>query len=105
MAAGLTHHVTAEVRDLLPFSLFGSQSMFQRLRSISEAIPKVLILTGDDDNLVSPANSRYMKSCMPDAELEEWEATGHAIHVQRPKKFNQLLERVFKEGRRKSGTP
>ncbi|KAJ6547128.1 alpha/beta-hydrolase [Mycena capillaripes] len=87
MAAGLTHHVTPE-----------------RLRSISEAIPKVLIITGDDDNLVSPANSRYMKSYMPDAELEEWEATGHAIHVQRPKKFNQLLERVFKEGRRKSGT-
>ncbi|KAJ6618310.1 Alpha/Beta hydrolase protein [Mycena sp. CBHHK59/15] len=86
MSAALTHHVTQE-----------------RLRSISESIPKVLIVTGDEDNLVSPSNSRYIKSCMPDAEWEEWKATGHAIHVQRPSQFNQLLERVFSEGRRKSG--
>ncbi|KAJ7093173.1 Alpha/Beta hydrolase protein [Mycena epipterygia] len=86
MAAALTHHATP-----------------QRLRNIAEAIPKVLILTGDEDNLVLPSNSRYIKSCMPDAELEEWEGTGHALHVQRPKQFNQLLERVFKEGRRKAG--
>ncbi|KAJ7184206.1 Alpha/Beta hydrolase protein [Mycena filopes] len=86
MSAGLTHHVTAE-----------------RLRSICDTIPKVLIVTGDDDHLVSPANSRYIKSCMPDAELEDWEDTGHALHVQRPQRFNQLLERIFKEGRRKAG--
>ncbi|KAJ7871486.1 alpha/beta-hydrolase [Mycena olivaceomarginata] len=86
MCAGLTHHVTSE-----------------RLRRISETIPKVLILTGDEDNLVSPANSVYIKSCMPDAELEQWENTGHALHVQRPKKFNKMLERVFREGRSKSG--
>ncbi|KAJ7756835.1 alpha/beta-hydrolase [Mycena maculata] len=86
MSAGLTHHVTS-----------------QRLKSISEAIPKVLILTGDDDNLVNPSNSILLKSSMPDAELVQWEATGHALHVQRPKRFNQLLERVFKEGRRKAG--
>ncbi|KAJ7470341.1 alpha/beta-hydrolase [Mycena latifolia] len=86
MSAGLTHHVTQ-----------------QRLRAISEVIPKVLILTGDEDNLVAPSNSRYMKNCMPDAELEEWKGTGHALHVQQPKQFNQLLERVFKEGRRKAG--
>ncbi|KAJ7771767.1 alpha/beta-hydrolase [Mycena metata] len=86
MSAGLTHHVTA-----------------QRLQRISETIPKVLIVTGDDDNLVSPVNSRYIKNCMPDAEFEEWEDTGHALHVQQPQKFNALLERVFKEGRRKAG--
>ncbi|KAJ7286044.1 alpha/beta-hydrolase [Mycena rebaudengoi] len=86
MSAGFTHHVSP-----------------QRLKSISEAIPKVLILTGNEDNLVAPFHSRDLKSCMPEAELEEWEETGHALHVQRPKQFNQLLERVFKEGRRKSG--
>jgi pimeloyl-ACP methyl ester carboxylesterase len=89
---------------MLSSHLWLISAIFQRLRSISEAIPKVLILTGDDDNLISPANSRYIKSCMPDAELEEWEGTGHALHSQRPRKFNQLLERVFKEGRRKANT-
>ncbi|KAJ7043250.1 alpha/beta-hydrolase [Mycena alexandri] len=86
MCAGLTHHVTPE-----------------RLRRICDTIPKVLIVTGDDDHLVSPVNSRRIKNCMPDAELEEWEDAGHALHVQRPQKFNALLERVFKEGRRKAG--
>jgi len=86
MCAGLTHHVTRE-----------------RLRGICEAIPKVLILTGDQDNLVSPANSLYIKSCMPDAEFVQWKDTGHGVHAQRHKEFNQLLERVFKEGRSKDG--
>ncbi|KAJ7197219.1 alpha/beta-hydrolase [Mycena pura] len=86
MSAGLTHHVNE-----------------QRLRSIGQAIPKVHIVTGDQDNLVAPKNSRYIKSCMPDAELEEWEGTGHGLHLQRPGKFNQMLERVFKEGKRKAG--
>ncbi|KAJ7090226.1 alpha/beta-hydrolase [Mycena belliarum] len=85
MSAALSHHVAP-----------------QRLRTASERIPKVLILTGDEDNLVAPSNSRSLKSCMPDAELEEWTGTGHSIHVQRNKQFNQLLERVFKEGRRKA---
>ncbi|KAJ7632235.1 alpha/beta-hydrolase [Roridomyces roridus] len=86
MASALSHHVSAE-----------------RLRAISDDIPKVVIVTGDDDNLVLPSNSKRLKNCMPDAEFVQWEHTGHALHVQRPKKFNELLERTFKEGRRKAG--
>ncbi|KAJ7074320.1 alpha/beta-hydrolase [Mycena amicta] len=84
MSAGLTHHVNSE-----------------RLRTISDSIPHVHIVTGDQDNLVSPQHSRYLKSCMPDAELEEWEGTGHALHIQRPGKFNRMLERAFAQGIRK----
>ncbi|KAJ6500437.1 Alpha/Beta hydrolase protein [Mycena sanguinolenta] len=86
MCAALTHHVTPE-----------------RLRAICDAIPKVMIVTGDEDNLVSPANSFALKRCMPDAEFQQWKDTGHGIHAQQPKKFNQMLERVFKEGRSKDG--
>ncbi|KAF7295262.1 FACT complex subunit SPT16 [Mycena indigotica] len=84
MSAGLTHHVTPP-----------------RLKKISDSIPYVHIVTGDQDNLVSPENSRLIKSCMPDAELEEWEKTGHALHVQYPHKFNRMLERVFAQGERR----
>lgn len=84
MAAGLTHGVSPA-----------------RLRSISSSIPKVLIVTGDDDHLVDPANSRHMKACMPEAELVEWAGVGHAVQVQRREKFNELVERVIGEGRSK----
>ena len=82
MAAAMTHNVSPE-----------------RLRQISGSIPKVLIVTGDEDHLVDPANSRYMKEHMPEAELVEWTEAGHGIQVQCQKQFNALLERVVKEGR------
>lgn len=82
MAAALTHYVSTT-----------------RLAKISSSIPKVLIITGDQDHLVRPSNSSYMKKYMPEAELLEWVDTGHAIQVQQMDRFNGTLERVFKEGR------
>ena len=84
MAAGLTHHVSSD-----------------RLRHISKSIPKVLIITGDDDHLVHPSNSVYLKSHMPEAQFVQWKATGHGLHVEHKREFNTLLEQVFEEGRRK----
>ena len=84
MAAGLTHHVTPE-----------------RLNRISKSIPKVLIVTGDLDHLVRPENSVYLKQHMPEAELVQWKGAGHGIHVMGTKRFHDLLERVFDEGRQR----
>ncbi|TDL27248.1 alpha/beta-hydrolase [Rickenella mellea] len=85
MAAGLTHHVTPA-----------------RLNTISKGITKVTIVTGDDDHLVNPANSDYLKKNMPEAEFVKWENTGHGITTQRPVQFNQLVERVVRESRAKT---
>ncbi|RDB15640.1 putative aminoacrylate hydrolase RutD [Hypsizygus marmoreus] len=82
MAAGLTHHCKPD-----------------RLRRISGSIPKVLIVTGDEDNLVRPEHSFEIKAAMPEAELIQWECTGHGIHYQRVKQFNALLEKTFREGK------
>lgn len=84
MAAGLTHYCSPE-----------------RLRLISSSVPKITIVTGDEDNLVLPRNSRRIKACMPEAELVEWEGTGHGINSQWPKRFNELLERTFWEGKQR----
>ena len=84
MCAGFTHHVSRE-----------------RLRTISKSLPKILILTGDDDNLVKPRNSAHLASCMPEAEYIVWEETGHAVSVQREKEFHYTIERVVDEGRHK----
>ena len=82
MAAGLTHRVTGD-----------------RLREISRLICKVVIVTGDEDHLVDPGRSRFMKENMPEAELVEFSGTGHAVHLQRPREFNELIARVIREGR------
>ncbi|KAJ7582565.1 Alpha/Beta hydrolase protein [Mycena floridula] len=79
MAAALTHHVTPE-----------------RLQTISATIPKVLIVTGDDDLLVDPSNSRLLKQHMKEAQFVEWKNCGHAIHFQERDRFNALLDQFFK---------
>ena len=84
MIAGLTHHVKPD-----------------RLNAISRNVPKVMIVTGDVDHLVHPSKSVYIKKHMPEAGFEQWEVTGHAIHLQRREKFNAMLERVFREGEEK----
>ena len=85
MAAATTHHVSPE-----------------RLRKISSAIPKVLIVTGDSDHLIDPANSHFIKEHMPEAELVVREGAAHGLTVQCKQWFNDLLERTFKEGRERS---
>jgi len=105
MAAGITHHVSAA-----------------RLSDIAANIPKIVILTGDDDHLVRPSGSmgiwKGMSGKPPISsdvlreagkevegekgriELIQWKETGHAIQAQRAVAFNRLVERCVKEGRR-----
>jgi len=85
MAAGLTHRVSGD-----------------RLREISRLIPKVVIVTGDEDHLVKPERSRFIKANMPEAELIEIAGTGHAIHLQRTKEVNGIIARAIREGRSRS---
>jgi pimeloyl-ACP methyl ester carboxylesterase len=82
MCAAMTHHVSPA-----------------QLRELSASIPKVLIMTGDEDNLVAPHKSRFIKAHMPEAELIVMSVTGHAIQIQRAERFNALLESAFEEGR------
>lgn len=70
-----------------------------RLHSIGMTIPKVLIITGDEDHLVHPRKSHYLAKHIPGAELVEWKSVGHVINQQKPAEFHEVLERVFKEGR------
>jgi pimeloyl-ACP methyl ester carboxylesterase len=85
MSAAITHHVTPA-----------------RLSQISSSIPKIAIVTGDQDNLVTPSNSAYLKKQMKEAEYIVFENTGHGIHAQRKEQFNALLERVIRESRDRS---
>jgi len=82
MAAGLIYRVSED-----------------RLREISRCIPKVVIVTGDEDHLVDPRGSKFIKANMPEAELIEFPGTGHAIHIQRAKELNEIIVRAIRESR------
>ncbi|GBE80862.1 hypothetical protein SCP_0305820 [Sparassis crispa] len=84
MAAAVTHTVSPE-----------------RLRTIATSIPKVVIMVGDEDNVVDTSESRYIAEHMPNAELVVLDGTGHGIAMQRPVEFNAVVERAIREGREK----
>jgi hypothetical protein len=84
MCAALTHHVRPS-----------------QLAQISSSIPKVVLLTGDEDCLVAPSNSLKLKQHMPEAELIQWKNTGHGVHWQRRNELHSLIERIVKEGKDK----
>jgi pimeloyl-ACP methyl ester carboxylesterase len=65
-------------------------------------------VTGNKDALIAPAESRRLWRGMTSnqdrgqdlrVELVQWEGTGHGIHVQSEKEFNELITRCVKEGR------
>ena len=92
--AAITHNVSA-----------------QRLAHIAANVPKIAIVTGDEDHLVHPSGSENIKAAMDGAidhaderdakrvELLIWKGSGHAVHLQNEVQFNQLIDRCAKEGR------
>ena len=54
-----------------------------------------LVITGSEDILVPPDNSRIMAETMPVAELKELPETGHALHVEQTEAFNQAILGFF----------
>ena len=45
----------------------------ERLVAISKSIPKVVIITGNEDNLVLPSHSSELKASTPEVELIQWQ--------------------------------
>lgn len=82
MLAALTHYVSCE-----------------RLHHISRSIPKVFIVTGDEDMMVSTKHSDRIKDCMPEAEFYRFKGTGHGVHAQYVRQFNELLEKTWEDGK------
>ena len=56
-------------------------------------------MTGDEDHLVNPQRSKFIKANMPEAELIEFPGTGHGVQMQRAKELNEVIARAIREGR------
>ncbi|GAA99358.1 uncharacterized protein L969DRAFT_86593 [Mixia osmundae IAM 14324] len=74
----------------------------KQLLTISNTIPKVIVLTGDDDNLINPSQSVWLHQHLPGSEYILFEGGGHAILAQDPVRYNEIVERVIIEAKDRS---
>ncbi|MEK6288387.1 MAG: alpha/beta hydrolase [Acidobacteriota bacterium] len=81
---------------LLQLGAVMGHETFDRL---SEITHRTLVLTGKEDTLVDPGNSRLIASRIPGARLIEFEATGHVFFTEKSEEVNRTLVGFFQEGR------
>ena len=58
---------------------------------------ETLVLTGDDDMVVPPANSRNLAEAIPGARLRTIKGGGHMAFVERAGEFNAIVREFFAE--------
>jgi pimeloyl-ACP methyl ester carboxylesterase len=70
-------------------------------------LPKIscptLIVWGANDQLVSVKDAERLEDLIPDSRREVFERTGHVAMLERPERFNRLLEGFLAEERELSG--
>jgi pimeloyl-ACP methyl ester carboxylesterase len=62
---------------------------------LSEITHPTLVMTGTEDTLVAPANSRMIAERIPGARLIEFEDTGHVFFTEKPNEVNRVLIDFF----------
>lgn len=71
------------------------------LAKIAESVPSILILTGDWDNLVKPANSYHLAKHLATHDRTTFtvvKGAGHAVQAQYPDRLNDELEKNWSRG-------
>jgi pimeloyl-ACP methyl ester carboxylesterase len=62
------------------------------LADVGDLTLPCLVLCGEEDTVTPPANARRLAAAIPGAQYADIPAAGHACYVERPRKFNSLLE-------------
>jgi pimeloyl-ACP methyl ester carboxylesterase len=74
---------------------------------LEEELPKIscptLIVWGANDQLVSVKDAERLEDLIPDSRREVFERTGHVAMLERPERFNRLLEEFLAEERELAG--
>jgi pimeloyl-ACP methyl ester carboxylesterase len=70
---------------------------------LEEELPKIscptLIVWGASDQLVSVKDAERLEDLIPDSRREVFERTGHVAMLERPERFNRLLQEFLAEER------
>jgi pimeloyl-ACP methyl ester carboxylesterase len=68
---------------------------------ISERLPQIacptFVLWGEDDHVIPVRDARRFGKLIPDVRVEVWPDTGHVAMIERPERFNALLESFLGE--------
>jgi poly(3-hydroxyoctanoate) depolymerase len=64
-----------------------------------------LVLTGDDDPIVPPSNSRILAACLPNARLHVVRGGGHLLLFDSPERVSWQIGSFLHEGETKSSFP
>ncbi|MBS1870517.1 MAG: alpha/beta fold hydrolase [Actinobacteria bacterium] len=68
---------------------------------ISERLPRIAcptyVLWGEDDRVIPVRDAQRFGELIPDARVEVWPDTGHVAMLERPARFNALLEAFLSE--------
>src|SRR6185503_6309839 len=77
---------------LLQLGAVMQHDTFDRLHQITQP---TLIMTGTEDALIDPGNSRLLSEHIPGAQLIEFEETGHLFFTEKPELVNNALIDFF----------
>jgi pimeloyl-ACP methyl ester carboxylesterase len=68
---------------------------------ISERLPQIacptLVVWGEDDHVIPVRDATRFGELIPNVRVEVWPDTGHVAMLERPERFNALLERFLSE--------
>lgn len=68
---------------------------------ISERLPQIacptFVLWGEDDHVIPVRDAKRFGALIPDVRVEVWPDTGHVAMLERPERFNALLETFLSE--------
>jgi len=73
----------------------GALSVFNVKRRLGEISCPVLVITGSEDRMMPPDNSRLLAEGIPGAELYTVEGTGHSFFLEKPDEVNRVLIDLF----------
>ncbi len=74
----------------------GALSVFNVKRRLGEISCPVLVITGSEDRMMPPENSKLLAEGIPGARLHMVEAAGHDFFHEKPEEVNRVLIDFFK---------
>ena len=70
-------------------------SVFNSKRRLGEIRRPVLVITGDEDRMMPPENSRLLADAIPGSELYIVDGAGHSFYQEKPDEVNRVLIDFF----------
>lgn len=85
------------VSELTHLAQVQSAATFDAGMRVSQIEAPTLVVTGDEDAIVPPGNSRNLAASIPGARLSIIEGAGHMVFIERAEEFNRAVVEFLEE--------